>query len=102
MRDGPYCVAECPEFKYNDNGYCKPCNDVCVGGCTGPSNKLGPGGCNSCEKALLSNETNAIDVCLKADIPCPDGFYNEYIPSPEESKKITSKFRISLNFRTKN
>lgn len=93
VRDGPYCIAQCPESKYNDNGYCKPCSDVCVGGCTGPSSKLGPGGCNYCEKALLSNETNSVDVCLKADSQCPDGYYNEYIPSPEDRalKNITSK-----------
>ena len=42
MRDGPYCVAQCPEEKYpDDDRVCQSCHKNCVGGCTGPENNIG-------------------------------------------------------------
>lgn len=55
---------------------------------------LGRGGCNSCEKAIVSMyDPNVVEQCLKADEPCPDGFYHEYIGPQEEGalKSLTGK-----------
>lgn len=92
VRDGPYCVAECPSHKYNSNGVCEECDKSCVDGCTGPSNRLGDGGCNSCGKAVI-NATNPIFIaqCLKAEDSCPEGFYQEYVgPQVEGPLKSSS------------
>lgn len=80
VKDGPYCVAECPSHKYNSNGHCLDCDKNCVDGCTGPSSRLGEGGCNSCAKAVI-NSTSPIFVahCIKADEACPEGYYQEYV-----------------------
>lgn len=94
IRDGPYCVRECPVSKYPEDGQCKPCHENCVSGCTGPLNRLGDGGCNSCEKAIVSMyDPNVVEECLKADESCPDGFYHEYIGPQEEGalKSLTGK-----------
>ncbi|XP_077514213.1 epidermal growth factor receptor isoform X4 [Amblyomma americanum] len=94
VRDGPYCVKECPESKYNQSGYCMPCHENCVGGCTGPNNTVGPGACNSCEKAIVSAyDPNVVEQCLKADESCPEGFYHEYFGPQEEGalKSLTGK-----------
>lgn len=94
VRDGPYCVAECPISKYNYNGECKPCHENCISGCTGPNNTLGIGGCNSCEKAIVSMyNPNVVEQCLKVDETCPDGYYHEFIGPQEEGllKSLTGK-----------
>lgn len=80
VKDGPYCVSECPNHKYNNNGHCEECDKSCIDGCTGPSNKLGEGGCNSCSKAVI-NSTDPIIVryCIKYEEPCPEGYYQEYV-----------------------
>lgn len=94
VRDGPYCVRECPVSKYPDGGECRTCHENCVLGCTGPLNRLGEGGCNSCEKAIVSMyDPNVVEQCLKADESCPDGFYHEYIGPQEEGalKSLTGK-----------
>ncbi|XP_023221875.1 epidermal growth factor receptor-like isoform X2 [Centruroides sculpturatus] len=94
VRDGPYCYAECPETKYNDNGECLPCHKNCIGGCTGPDNTIGGQGCISCEKAIVSAfDPNVVEQCLKADEPCPDGYYPDYIGPQEEGplKSLTGK-----------
>lgn len=94
VRDGPYCVKECPESKYDQSGYCMPCHENCVGGCTGPNNTVGPGACNSCEKAIVSAyDPNVVEQCLKADESCPEGFYHEYFGPQEEGalKSLTGK-----------
>lgn len=96
VRDGPYCVAECPVSKFADlaTNECKPCHENCVSGCTGPLNRLGEDGCNSCEKAIVSSlNPNVIEQCLKTDESCPDGFYHEYIGPQEEGslKSLTGK-----------
>lgn len=100
LKDGPYCVSKCPGLKFNDNGNCRECDKSCVEGCTGPSNHLGPGGCNSCGKFQLNstisninttlgnsygrhinnnNNNGLMDVsCVKSEDPCPEGYYEEY------------------------
>lgn len=93
-RDGPYCVSQCPESKYNENRECMPCHENCANGCTGPRNTVGPGGCNSCEKAIVSAyDPNIVEQCLKAEEPCPDGYYQEYSGPHEEGimKSLTGK-----------
>ena len=79
-KDGPFCVKECPDGKYDDDGECKPCHENCVGGCKGPENTVGPNGCNSCERAILNPQnTNLVDKCLEATEDCPEGFYLDWI-----------------------
>ncbi|XP_014366513.2 epidermal growth factor receptor isoform X1 [Papilio machaon] len=79
VRDGPYCVADCPESRYaSENGTCQPCHSNCYNGCTGPANTVGPGGCFSCKKAIISVEAT-VESCLKENEPCPDGYYNEWV-----------------------
>lgn len=92
VKDGPYCVPECPGHKYNNNGTCEECDKSCIDGCTGPSNRLGEGGCNSCSKAII-NSTDPVFVghCIKAEEACPEGYYQEYVgPQPEGPLKSSS------------
>lgn len=94
VRDGPYCVRECPVSKYPAEGECRSCHENCVLGCTGPRNRLGAGGCNSCEKAIVSMlDPNVVEQCLKAEENCPEGFYHEYLGPQEEGplKSLTGK-----------
>lgn len=76
VRDGPFCVPECPVSKYNDDGKCRHCHDNCVGGCEGPENNIGPNGCHSCEKAIMNG--NMTQQCLQKKEPCPEGELLEY------------------------
>lgn len=71
VRDGPFCVPECPSSKYNDSGQCKHCHENCVGGCEGPENNIGANGCHSCEKAIMNGHIP--EGCLQKKEPCPDG-----------------------------
>jgi len=78
VRDGPFCVPECPSSKYNDNGQCKQCHENCVGGCKGPENNIGANGCHSCEKAIMNDEVP--ERCLQKREPCPDGkLYDNFV-----------------------
>jgi len=92
VKDGPYCVAECPSHKYNNNGTCEECDKSCIDGCSGPSNKLGEGGCNSCGKAVINGTSpSLVAYCIKADEVCPEGYYQEYVgPQPEGPLKSSS------------
>ncbi|XP_025829040.1 epidermal growth factor receptor-like [Agrilus planipennis] len=83
FRDGPYCVSKCPITKYEDNGECKLCHPNCVDGCTGPKNTIGPGACNSCDKAVM-NENATVDVCLHKNDPCPTGYFFEWVRPQEQ------------------
>ncbi len=87
-KDGPFCVRECPVVKYRDasTGECRPCHGNCVGGCTGPRNAIGEGGCNSCEKAVINADSEVVR-CLRERDRCPDGFY-ESVPSTFHAKAI--------------
>ncbi|XP_062524304.1 epidermal growth factor receptor isoform X4 [Bombyx mori] len=92
VRDGPYCVAQCPESRYaSENGTCHPCHPNCNNGCTGPANTVGEGGCNSCNKAIISVEAT-VESCLKEDEPCPDGYYNEWVGNV---KPLEGKVKIA-------
>jgi epidermal growth factor receptor len=86
FKDGPYCVQKCPKHKYNDNDVCQECSKRCVNGCTGSSDRLGQGGCNMCDKFVIESISNStvIASCLKADEPCPMGYYQEYGAEVEE------------------
>ena len=77
-KDGPFCVKECPDGKYNANGECLPCHKNCIGGCKGPENTVSPTGCNSCEKVIIDVNFN-VDKCLPAKQDCPDGFYLDWV-----------------------
>ena len=77
-KDGPFCVKECPDGKYNANGECLPCHKNCIGGCKGPENTVSPTGCNSCEKVIIDANFN-VDKCLPAKQDCPDGFYLDWV-----------------------
>jgi len=87
VRDGPYCVAECPSSKYVEaNGTCSPCHEHCAegAGCTGPLDEVGPGACNACAVVRFDDveRTGEIPVarCLPADVDCGDGFYRGQVP----------------------
>ncbi|XP_022241465.1 epidermal growth factor receptor-like isoform X2 [Limulus polyphemus] len=89
VKDGPYCVSICPLAKFSSNGICKFCHEDCAEGCTGPSNILGPNGCNSCDKAVVTSNNV---MCVPADQPCQEGYYTEYIgPSDKVLKKLFGK-----------
>lgn len=68
VKDGKYCVTECPESKYARDGICVPCHETCVG-CTGPNSTIGPYGCITCDKAIIKGDK--IEQCLKKNDPCP-------------------------------
>lgn len=94
VRDGPHCVAECPIHKYSNNGVCQECDKSCLDGCTGPSNKLGEGGCKTCSKTVILNHpinsnTSSSSYCVKAEENCPEGFYQEYA-SPQSDGPLKS------------
>ncbi|KAG9508422.1 Epidermal growth factor receptor, partial [Fragariocoptes setiger] len=93
VKDGPFCVKECPISKYNHNGICQPCHKACEGGCTGPNNTIGKDGCKSCDKAIpMDNDSNAIKMCLRADEPCPSGYFLDYAgPDEKSSRSICRK-----------
>merc|ERR1719295_1437065 len=86
-RDGPFCVAECPDGKFlnNSTGECMQCHDNCVNGCTGPDNSLGPNGCKSCDKAIINSDLEVVK-CLKENETCPDGYFFEWVVPQSESK----------------
>ena len=85
-KDGPFCVKECPDGKYDHNGECQPCHKNCIGGCKGPENTVGPQGCNSCDKVIISSDKN-VDRCLNSNEECPQGHYLEWL-SPQASKSF--------------
>ncbi|XP_067003526.1 epidermal growth factor receptor isoform X2 [Anabrus simplex] len=92
MRDGPFCTSKCPVTKYPDSGECKACHKNCVDGCTGPHNTVGPGGCNSCEKAIINGNVT-VESCLQKNESCPDGYYYEWVGPQEQGplKPLASK-----------
>jgi len=93
VRDGPYCVKIVQYQNTNITANALLVIENCVGGCTGPLNKLGDIGCKSCEKAIVSMyDPNVVEECLKAAEPCPDGFYHDNWTSEEGAlKSLTGK-----------
>jgi len=74
VQDGPYCEAECPDSHYPDHSRrCRPCHENCLGGCTGPANMPGPGGCNACGVVVYDEPDSS--YCLSPDTECPPDFY---------------------------
>lgn len=75
LKDETHCVEKCPPSKYEHNGTCIPCHPNCIG-CNGPGDFIGPGGCTSCSKAIVSvSKPYQIHKCLNSSEICPDGFY---------------------------
>ena len=67
VKDGPYCVRQCPEAKYNASGVCQPCHSNCLGGCSGPNNTVGEGGCVSCQVAMVDQDGRVVsNACTYA------------------------------------
>lgn len=88
VRDGPFCVASCPPFKYADaSGTCNFCHENCEGGCTGPDNTVGPGACNLCSIVVYDGEPLQPVKCLRPESDCETGFYSRYILSPNSPIK---------------
>ena len=85
-KDGPFCVSSCPRddenkiYKYpNASGICEPCHPNCIDGCTGPENKVGPNGCNSCRVSVLNAAETAVEQCLNETEACPSGYFTSRI-----------------------
>jgi len=79
VKDGPYCVSECPSSKYADNGSaCQDCHENCGSfGCTGPENSVGVGACNACVIAEY-NTSQVVTPCLPlefAESDCKPGYF---------------------------
>lgn len=89
FKDGPYCVPNCPSHKFNNRGICEECDKNCLDRCSGPSNKLGEGGCDACEKFVINSTNPFMAYCIRKEEPCPEGYYQEYIgPHAEGPLKI--------------
>ncbi len=59
VKDGPFCVAKCPDTKYADSdGVCRHCHANCEGGCDGPDQWIGSGGCKSCGRGVVEAREN--------------------------------------------
>lgn len=87
VKDGPFCVDQCPNTKYNNTyGECQDCHRNCVGGCKGPANNIGPNGCNSCDKAIINKELEVVQ-CLHESESCPEGYFYEWV-GPEGQGKL--------------
>lgn len=70
-------------YKFPDaNGVCQPCHDNCIGGCTGPGNKVGLGGCNSCKVSVANANESGIERCLNETATCPKGYFTSRNPPP--------------------
>eukprot|EP00043_Microstomoeca_roanoka_P015853 m.159144 g.159144 ORF g.159144 m.159144 type:complete len:1451 (-) comp16346_c0_seq3:51-4403(-) len=51
------CEPSCPEGYWNDNSVCKPCDQQCRGGCSGP----GPSACTAC--VLFNLNGTCVNAC---------------------------------------
>ena len=54
---------------------CKLCHELCAGGCTGPGNFVGQGGCNACNFVNFDQNNTQLS-CVKQ---CPDGTYRHQL-----------------------
>jgi len=91
VRDGPYCVPQCPHSKYpDDSGICQDCHETCLGhGCTGPLNGVGPGACNACDIAVYDH-SGEVTTCLRAESECEAGYF-KYVPLPSRYGAMAGK-----------
>uniref|UniRef100_A0A182WA18 receptor protein-tyrosine kinase n=1 Tax=Anopheles minimus TaxID=112268 RepID=A0A182WA18_9DIPT len=99
VKDGRFCVAECPIMKHAMNGTCINCHKTCVG-CRGPRNTIAPDGCISCEKAIIGSDAT-IEQCLMKDESCPDGYYSDYVLQEEGPLKQLSGKALAETFAEK-
>ena len=61
--NGTECVSACPGNYYEDGMDCKLCHELCVGGCTGPGNFVGQGGCNACDFVNFHRNDTQVHLC---------------------------------------
>jgi hypothetical protein len=97
VKDGPFCVAECPTPKYNHRGVCQECHANCDGaGCDGPGSYIGPGGCRTCQRGVLDVRGNLtvsnIHYNLCVFFSC---FFECVLPI---SRKVLCEARNYVNF----
>lgn len=68
VKDGKFCLAECPFSKYSENGYCHSCHGSC-NGCKGPRDSIADDGCIDCDNIIMFNGT--LQNCLLKNATCP-------------------------------
>ncbi|XP_061163896.1 epidermal growth factor receptor-like isoform X2 [Saccostrea echinata] len=70
------CLRQCPKMFYPDEkNTCYPCHVNCAEGCTGPSDKVGKGGCNTCELAIELNHSSFRCIADSESQQCPHDYY---------------------------
>nr|XP_022328410.1 epidermal growth factor receptor-like isoform X3 [Crassostrea virginica] len=84
------CLTECPEMFYSDeNNICLPCHANCAEGCTGPSDIVGKGGCNTCELGIEFKNQNGDSMfrCManNESQKCPHNYFIQYVSSETSS-----------------
>lgn len=67
VKDGKFCVAECPYSKYAKDGHCLSCDESC-NGCTGPNNTIASDGCVDCDHVIINGTDQK---CMKKNSTCP-------------------------------
>lgn len=99
VKNGPYCVSECPLTKYpDDNGICQDCHENCLNhGCTGPLNSVGHGACNACDIAVYDH-SRQVSMCLPAESDCEEGFFKHVLLPSSYGAMISKKVRVCVDF----
>ena len=66
------CVSACPVNYYADGMDCKLCHELCIGGCTGPGDFVGQGGCNACDFVNFDHNDTQVHtvVCALYVVQC--------------------------------
>uniref|UniRef100_W4VRP0 Receptor protein-tyrosine kinase n=1 Tax=Corethrella appendiculata TaxID=1370023 RepID=W4VRP0_9DIPT len=82
VKDGKFCVSECPFSKYPQGGVCVACHETCIG-CNGPRNTIAPDGCVSCNRAIINGDAT-VEKCLLKNETCPVGYYVEWVMPQEQ------------------
>lgn len=67
VKDGKFCVAECPKSKYASDGKCFNCHESC-NGCKGPRNTIASDGCDDCDHIIFNG---TLQKCLMKNATCP-------------------------------
>jgi len=101
VKDGPYCVPECPRTKYpDDSGICQDCHENCESyGCTGSLNSVGYGACNACDIAVYDKNNNAT-MCLPLDAECEDGYFKHLHLTPKYGPMAGKKVSVHILYTT--
>ncbi|XP_048773673.2 epidermal growth factor receptor-like isoform X3 [Ostrea edulis] len=89
------CLNQCPEMFYpNENNTCLPCHDNCAEGCTGPSDIVGEGGCNTCELGIEFKELDGksrFRCMLDSESQrCPHNYFLSYVSRQTSSHLVGS------------